>query len=170
MKKLLFLLLIPFCFSCEESNETASPEPDFITAESIDAFDCVNDQADNPPALADAQKWIVGKWQLKGVISMIPNPEIPNYQVEFMEDGTVIVTKAGERVYTDAYSVIDSKEGDYQYLEIITDSFEIVDGLNSNFNEHNIVEGTLRICEKEMMVDQGIAFDAPGYLFRKIEE
>jgi hypothetical protein len=36
-------------------------------------------------------------------------------------------------------------------------------------NEHNIAKGTVRICEKELMLDQGIAFDAPGYLFRKLE-
>lgn len=170
MKKLLLFLFFPLVFSCEETDDTATPEPEFITAESRESFECVSNQYDNPPALLDAKAWIVGTWQLKAMITMLPSNEVPNYKVTFMEDGGVFVKKAGEQVFADAYSVIDDKEGDYQYLKIITDSFEIVDGINTNFNEHNIVRGTLRICEKEMMVDQGIAFDAPGYLFRKIEE
>lgn len=161
MKKLLLGLMIVGFISCEKVDSEPLDETD--KAESLEDFTCINDQADNPPALSDAQNWIVGKWQLTGVIAMIPNPEVPNIQVEFMSDGGVFVTKDGDNVFTDAYSVIENETNGYTSLQVVTDQ------LPDDFNENNIVRGTLRICESELMIDQGIAVDAPGYLFRKVE-
>lgn len=163
MKNLLFALILPLCFACTTNDKEEIPIPAMIQGEEPAAFSCVNAQADNPPTLETAKKLIVGKWQLKGVIAMIENPEIPNYQVEFMEDGGVFVTLAGKNVYTDAYSLVENNENNYRSINLVTDTFP------ETFNENNIVKGTIRICENELMVDQGIAFDAPGYLFRRVE-
>lgn len=159
MKPFLFIVLF-FMSACSESS--ISPSDQFIQREEVSAFDCINKQADNPPKLSDAQKWIVGKWQLKSIITMVPENQIPNMQAEFLSDGTVFVFLAGKKVYTDAFSIIENKEGNYSSLQLINDNL-------LSESEYRIVNGTLRICEKEMMVDQGIAFDAPGYLFRKID-
>ncbi len=164
MKKLFLGLALLSFAACETSTVESEEISDMIKAESIEDFSCINQQADNPPLLSDAQTKIVGKWQLKGIISMMPATEIPNIKVEFKEDGGVFVTKDGENVYTDAYSVIEKTENGYTSIQVITDN--LMDG----FNENNIVKGTLRICDNEMMIDQGIAFDAPGYLFRKLSE
>lgn len=163
MKKLLIALLLPICFACTETEDEEIPFPAMIQAEEPTAFSCINAQADNSPTLENAKKLLIGKWQLKGVIAMIRNPEIPNYQIEFKEDGGVFITLAGKSVFTDAYSLIEATENDFRYLKLVTDNL-----LGAN-NEHNIAKGTVRVCEKELMLDQGIAFDAPGYLFRKVK-
>ncbi|WP_131458376.1 hypothetical protein [Jiulongibacter sediminis] len=161
MKKLLLGVMLVAFMSCEKTDSQPINETD--KAETLDDFTCINEQADNPADLADAQNWIVGKWQLTGIIAMMPDVEVPNIQVEFKSDGGVFVEKDGENVFTDAYSVIENESNGYTSLQVITDQ------LPDNFDEYNIVKGTLRICESELMIDQGIAFDAPGYLFRKIE-
>ena len=161
MKKLWIGLAFLACMACEEA-PVSEDVNDMIAAEGIEEFSCVNGQADNPPALEDAKNWIVGKWQLKGMITMVPNTEVQNIQLEFKEDGGVFVTLAGENVYTDAYSVIEKEENGYKSIQLVGDNMMVE-------SEYAIPRGTLRICENEMMIDQGIAFDAPGYLFRRIQ-
>lgn len=164
MKNKLFLIFIPLLLSCNDKDIIAEiPLDAMIQKEEPSAFTCINSQADNPPTLDNAKKWIVGKWQLKSMITMMPNTQVPNYQIEFKEDGGVFVNLAGVAVYTDAYSVVETVENNFSSIKMVTDN------LMDFSNEHNIVKGTIRICEKELMLDQGIAFDAPGFLFRKIE-
>jgi hypothetical protein len=164
MKKILFLLLFPVLFSCSDKDPIPEmPLEAMIQGEEPSAFTCINSQADNPPTLENAKKWIIGKWQLKSKITMIPNAQVPNYQIEFKEDGGVFVTLVGVSVYTDAYSLVENVENNYRSIKMVTDN------LMDFSNEHNIVKGTIRVCEKELMLDQGIAFDAPGFLFRKLE-
>lgn len=172
MKKLLLILFIPFFISCENDDpEGLTPLPAMIQAEEPSAFECINAQADNPPTLENAKKWIVGKWQLKAMITMIQNSEVPNYQVEFKEDGGVFVSKAGELIYTDAYSLIEGEQFENPAIQIITDNLmpNSTEGDLVIGNEGSIIKGWVRICENELMLDHGIAFDAPGYLFRKME-
>lgn len=163
MKKLLIALVLPICFACTTADDGETPIPAMIQGEESSAFSCINSQADNAPQLDSAKKWIVGKWQLKGIISMVPNPEVPNYQIEFKEDGGVFITLAGESFFTDAYSLIEENANNFRNIKLITDNLMDIG------NENNIAKGSVRVCEKELMLDQGIAFDAPGYLFRKIE-
>ncbi len=163
MKKLGLGFVLVALLACE--SETISEEfADKVAAEGIEKFDCLNSQADAPPALDDAKEWIVGKWQLKGMITMMPQNEVPNIQLEFKEDGGVFVSLAGENVYTDAYSVIETEENGYKSIQLIGDNMMI-----DETGDYLLPRGTLRICEDEMMIDQGIAFDAPGYLFRRLQ-
>ena len=164
MKKLILVLAFPLIFACENDKDSAiNPNSEMIQGEDSGEFPCVNAQADTLPTLDSAKALIVGKWQLKGMIARMANPEIPNYQIEFLADGGVTVTLAGKKVFSDAYSVIEETSNGYRNLKLITDSLMDLE------NQHNIVKGNIRICEKELMLDQGIAFDAPGYLFRKVK-
>lgn len=152
--------------SCEKTSVNAEI-PDnvaFLDAEALSEFTCINQQTDNPPRISDARKWIVGKWQLKGMITMIPYVEVPNIKIEFKEDGGVFISNAGENVFTNAYSLNENENNGYKSIVISTDDFG-----TDPFNENNILSGTIRICENELMIDNGIAFDAPGYLLRKIQ-
>ena len=169
--KYLILGLLAFSFTaCEDKamEEDNSNEVAFLDGESFQDFTCVYQQADTPPAIEDARKWIVGKWQLKGIISMMPSMEVPNIKVEFLADGGVFVTNAGKTVFTNAYSINDMTENDYSYINVTTDAMTITDGIGQDVNQDNFLKGTIRICENELMIDNGIASDAPGYLFRKI--
>ncbi|MGR3810260.1 hypothetical protein [Jiulongibacter sp. NS-SX5] len=161
MKKLVLSLMMVGLMSAACEKTDSEPLENVSNAETLADFECINEQADNPASLSDAQQWIVGTWQLTGVIAMIPDPQVPNISIEFKEDGGVFVSQDDEVIFTDAYSVIESEINGVKYLEIITDT------LPGDFQENNMVKGGLRICENEMMIDQGIAFDAPGYLLRK---
>jgi hypothetical protein len=166
MKHLLALVLF-FAFAACENTVINAEIPDnvaFLDAEAVAEFKCINQQADNPPSISDARKWIVGKWQLKGMITMITNAEVPNIKIEFKEDGGVFITNAGENVFTNAYSLNSNETNGYKSIVISTDEFG-----TGPFNENNIIRGTIRICENELMIDNGIAFDAPGYLLRRIQ-
>jgi hypothetical protein len=162
MKKLLMIGFASLVFIACENEPVGVNVDDKIAAEGVEEFTCVNAQADSLPTLDEAKERIVGKWQLKGMITMMPVTEVPNIQIEFKEDGGVFVSLAGENVYTDAYSVIESEENETRLLKLIGDNL-------MTQSEYAIAKGNLRICEKEMLIDHGIAFDAPGYLFRKIQ-
>ncbi|AWV99625.1 hypothetical protein DJ013_16175 [Arcticibacterium luteifluviistationis] len=150
--------------ACEKDDvsEAANNDIAFITAEGLEKFDCVAQQVDSLPSIEDARSMIVGTWQLKGMITMLPTVEVPNIKIEFKEDGGVFVTNAGENVFTNAYSINDNvSENGYRSIVITTDEFGI------ETNEYNFLTGTIRICQDELMIDNGIAFDAPGYLLRR---
>jgi len=164
MKNILIAFLVLTFSSCEK--ESAIPDSvAFVKAEAVSEFNCVNQQADKSPSLENARKWIEGKWQLKGMITMLPTTEVPNIKIEFKEDGGVFVTHAGKNVFSNAYSINETIENGFRHLIISTDFIST----NGDFNEYNFLKGTIRICEKELMIDNGIAFDAPGYLLRKIK-
>lgn len=164
MKKIFLLLSVLSLVACNKETIDAeiSDSVLFLKGEPFQNFNCVFKQADNPPKLPDAQKWLVGRWQLKGMITQAPSGDVPNIKIEFKEDGGVFIHNAGKLVFTNAYSINLLEENGYKSIVITTDDF------GTDFNEHNILRGTLRICEDELMIDNGIAFDAPGYLFRKI--
>lgn len=166
MKKILLVLTVFSLMACEkeEVSEAVNNNLAFITAESLEEFNCVGQQVENLPTIEDARTMIVGTWQLKGMITMMPTTEVPNIKIEFKEDGGVFVTNAGKNVFTNAYSINDKIENDYRSIVITTDQFGI------ETNEYNFLTGTIRICENELMIDNGIAFDAPGYLLRRVEE
>ncbi len=99
---------------------------------------------------------------------MIPSTEVPNIKIEFLADGGVTVTNAGKTVFTNAYSINAVTENDYSYINITTDAVTITDEFGQDSSGDNFLKGTIRICENELLIDNGIAFDAPGYLLRKI--
>lgn len=151
------------CETENVANSEAIDNVEFIEAETLEEFNCVGQQVEDLPSIEDARTMIVGTWQLKGMITMMPTEEVPNIKVEFKEDGGVFVTNAGENVFTNAYSINENvSEDGYRSIVITTDEF------GTDFNENNFIKGTIRICEDELMIDNGIAFDAPGYLLRKI--
>lgn len=158
--KIATLVLFSLLVSCESMDMKDKTE-NFLQAENLNDFDCINKQADSAASLKDAQKWIVGKWRLKGIISMLPSNQVPDIELEFFEDGGVFVYKNGVNTYTDAYSIVEKTENSYSYLKLIGDNMIL------DHQETPIPRGVLRICEKELMIDQGMAFDAPAYLFRK---
>lgn len=171
MKYLLFTLLVIGLGSCEKASVDTeiSDSIAFVEAEAYSEFDCINQQADNPTSEDNARKWIVGKWQLKGMITMMPTTEVPNIKIEFKEDGGVFVTNAGKNIFTNAYSINETTENGFKYLIISTDFITNTDNFGNDLGEYNFLKGTIRICENELMIDNGIAFDAPGYLLRKIK-
>lgn len=165
MKKLLIPFFVLFLFaSCEstdpEKDEGLSTEA-MIQAEAVSNFTCINKQADNAIPVADAKAKIVGEWQLKTIISMLPSNQIPNIVLKIDQDLAVKVFLAGKEIHTDKLSFSTEFDNVFRNLVIQSSRQEFSNG------DFNFLYGNLRVCDSELFIDNGIAFDAPGYLFRK---
>ena len=116
--------------------------------------------------VADVKGNIYGEWQLRELIGNMPTKsKVPDLKVVFKE----ISDKQVADIYSDgklsttiAYSLKQKDGNGYRSVEIISDSTNFQNG------DYNFLKGTIRICENQMMIDNGIAVDAPGYIFTKI--
>ncbi len=159
----LFSLL--YLSSCKTSDEDV-PALNTLKAESILDFDCLYNSADVPLKIADVKKEIYGEWQLKGTITMIsPGAEIPDVKLVISQksDGKQLaqIYENGKLANTMTF---DFKQETFEKLSWVTiqpDKEKFDDG------DYNYIKGNVRICPGELMIDNGMAFDAPAYLFRK---
>lgn len=151
--------------SCRTPDEDI-PSPNMIKAESILDFDCIRTSADVPLKIADVKKEIYGEWQLKGMITMVPpSDEVPDTKVVISQksDGKQLaeIYLNGKLANTMTY---DLKQEEFEKLLWVTIQ---PDKQTFNDGSYNYIRGRIRICPGELMIDNGMAFDAPAYLFRK---
>jgi hypothetical protein len=161
MKKQLIYLTILSCLAFAACKKEA--EQEVVTS------DCLNKTADEPVLVADIKSKIYGEWQLKGLIANIPNPKVPDLKVVFkdilgspIDKQVADIYENGKLTTTMLYSLKQKNGNNYQSVEIVSDSTSFQNG------DYNFLRGTIRICENQMMIDNGIAFDAPGYVFTKV--
>jgi hypothetical protein len=152
--------------SCKSAKEELTKEKS--KSESLSDFECIRKSIDKSLSTAEVKSKIYGEWILTGIIADIPNPIIPDLKVAFKDVlGAPIdkqfaeVYKNGELSYTTTYSLKETKEGDNLTVFIEADKMEYAKGEVALFNSR------VRICENELMLDTGMAHDAPAYLFRK---
>jgi hypothetical protein len=131
--------------------------------------DCLNKTVNDSVRVADVKSKIYGEWQLKQLIANIPNPKVPDLKVVFKDVLGVPIDKQVADVYENSklkatmlYSLKQISNNNYQTVEIVSDLESFPNG------EYNFLRGTVRACENNLMIDNGIAFDAPGYVFEKI--
>jgi hypothetical protein len=149
MKKQMIYLTLLSCFS-------------FIACKKDD---CTNDSI----FLADVKSEIYGEWQLTTYIANIPNPKVPDLKVIFkdvlgnpIDKQIADIYENGKLTNTVLYSLKQSSTNNHQVVQIVSDSTRFQNG------DYNFLRGNIRICENQMMIDNGIALDAPGYIFTKI--
>jgi hypothetical protein len=121
---------------------------------------------------AEANQHIYGRWKLIKIFAFrVQNIEVPDMEILFVgSPGTVTdnqvayVMEKGKMIGTVTYTISESiGEDKNKYLNI--NSGENITYTNGN---GNIIRGQLRICQNELLLDNGMAFDAPGYLFKRI--
>lgn len=163
MKKYLFLsILISLFFSCEsQSVEEEMSTLAMIQAEEIASFTCINQQADEAIPASSAADKIIGEWQLKAIMTMRPNDEVPNIVLKISKDLSVSVFRAGKNLHDDELSISTEVGNVFKGL--------VLESSRKNFSngDFNFLYGNLRVCDKELLIDNGMAFDAPAYFFRK---
>lgn len=152
--RIFYLLLLLILLSCNQESVKARRE-------TIQDFTCVNAQVNMTPTLSEVHTRIKGQWQLRIISAMIPNPTVENIKLIFSED-KVQVFKDGKQMFESDYILKENQQNSLKYIGIET----TISGDNSTF--YNPVRGTVRICEQEMLLDHGMAFDAPGYFFEKL--
>ncbi len=161
-KIIISIIISSLLFSCESPsvNEEMSTVA-MIQAEEPSSFNCINEQVDKAIPVIEASNKIVGEWQLKAIISMLPRNQIPNIVLKIDRDLAVRVFLAGKEIHRDKLSFSTEFDNVFRNLVIQSSRQEFSNG------DFNFLYGNLRICNKEKLIDNGIAFDAPGYLFRK---
>lgn len=165
MNKSIFLLglLTTFTFwSCETQQAEDLSQLEMIEAEQVQNFSCLNAQLKTAKSVSETQNLIPGTWQLKAIMSMLPSTEIPNYVLVIDNDYNVIVKKAGKSVVADKLIFFEKNEYGSSVIGL-KNTKQYFDNQDFSF-----LYGTIRICENELLIDNGMAFDAPGYYFRKV--
>ncbi|WP_266368205.1 hypothetical protein [Tellurirhabdus rosea] len=108
-------------------------------------------------SVAKARRWLVGEWKLTKVSAMMPNPPVPNVRLVASEEA-IIVFKDGKEIDRVGYEL--SRKDDY--LELKTSAEPKAD----NWYVRN---STAKVARNRLFLDTGMAFDAPGYEFERIE-
>ncbi|UTA67106.1 hypothetical protein [Emticicia sp. 21SJ11W-3] len=170
MKKTLIgfgILSLLYLSSCKTSADEV-PALNRVKAESILDFDCVRNSADVPLTIADAKKGIYGEWQLKGTILYAPLPEdLPDIRLKISEKSTgkqlVEIFENGKLAKTMTFDFTQGQVDKLYWVTLKPDFETFADG------SYNYIRGTIRLCPTELMIDNGMAFDAPAYLYRKIK-
>ncbi|MFB0909307.1 MAG: hypothetical protein QMB03_13750 [Spirosomataceae bacterium] len=163
MKNFVILsVLVSLFFSCESQNiDGEIGGVAMIQAEEIANFTCINKQADNAIPVSEAKDKIAGEWQLKAMLTMIQVNEVPNVVLKINKDLSVTVLQAGKKIHDDKLIITEKSGDNYRLLKIESSRQEFSNG------DFNFLYGNLRVCDNELFIDNGIAFDAPGYYFRK---
>jgi len=170
MKKLLLsicVISLLYMSSCKTSDEEV-PAMNSIKAESILDFDCLHNSADVPLTIADVKKGIYGEWQLKGNVTYLPfEGELPDVKLKISEKSTgkqlAEIYENGKLTKTMTYDLEQGQHDKLLWVIIKPDQETFADG------SYNYIKGTFRLCPNELMIDNGMAFDAPAYLYRKIK-
>lgn len=169
MKKLIlgFSLFSLLTLNACKTTDDEVPALNMIKAESILDFDCLRNSADVPLKIADVKKEIYGEWQLKGMITMVPSSseDMPDVRLVISQKGTgkqlAEIYKDGKLVNTMTYDLEQNEHEKLSWVTIKPDKETFDDGT------YNYIKGSIRICPGELMIDNGMALDAPAYLFRK---
>jgi hypothetical protein len=164
MKKVfLFVLGSLLIMSCTKKEVEVSDKG------GVDLRDCVLEDPIVSLTKAEAQKHIYHTWILKKIITMLPTEKVPNIKVQFKDALGAPIDKQIADIYIDDKligSVLYSlKETTFE--NIIYTNFETEVDLIGESQEYNFIRGGLRICKNQLMIDNGMAFDAPAYIFEK---
>jgi hypothetical protein len=163
---IISILSVATFFSCESENATPKSRENLTMAD----FDCLNKQANQSLTVSEANKLIYGKWKLYGMLTMLPTKEIPDIKLILSNLPTSPSEKPVAEIFENG--VLKGmvkfvlKEMKWEtYTNVVVESENV--SLPADY--YNFIKGNIRICEGELMIDNGIAFDAPAYLFRKIK-
>ncbi len=152
MKKILVITLAALMLgSCKKSADNMP----------ADNFDCVK-RGGELKSRAALEFQIVGIWKLVKISAMIPNPPVPNVSITFTSASQVQISKNDKLIYN----------GKYEWTEIVApnETIYLLDIKSWNYQTlgDNYIRGSIRMCNTQLMVDDGMAADGPGYYFVKI--
>jgi hypothetical protein len=154
VSKIFVLCLMILFIACEEEKPA-----------NMSDLKCINENVDKPLSVAEVKKYIYGEWKLVSLITMLPSKEVPDIKVVFKDILGAPIDKQVADYYEDGKlvgtTVYALKQNGPNTVDIVSDSQTF------DKDKYNFFRGSIRICKDELMIDNGIAFDAPGYLFRR---
>ena len=112
-----------------------------------------------------ASKRIIGVWQLEFISSMMAHPPPPpKVTLTFRSDAQVKLVVEGITKYDGKYEIKSTLLGSENYLSIVLSDWDYQKDVN------NFTKGTIYICDTKIFIDDGIAYDGPGYSYTKISQ
>ncbi|MGL4631843.1 MAG: hypothetical protein ACRCVT_11640 [Leadbetterella sp.] len=167
-RKFKFLFFVFTCLvsaiisACSTAdNEIVSPATGpLLTAKSD--FVCIYQNTEVSIKVETISKDIVGTWDLrrKEGFRIQPQDVVSNtIRFKFDKFGLAEVYENGKLSFLINYKVIQKTANNVQFVSIESDPSK---------DKTNILNGTIRICDNELVIDQGLAFDAPAYFFKKV--
>jgi hypothetical protein len=139
-----------------------------------DKFECVL-QNSNPDILKskdEVLQHIYGTWKVVKILAWLKTNDMKNMKLEFKDVLGAPIDKQIVELYIDdksvgslTYSIKEQKVGDELYLLFETENTKFGDS-----DEYNFIYGSsLKMCPEEMLIDNGMDLDGPGYLLKKIK-
>jgi hypothetical protein len=163
MKTLIvFLFLCSVLVACKSKSEVLTNS---LKPEEVGDFACLNANVDKPYTIPDINTYLFTSWTLKNIATMVPSKTVPDIRLVFNKNGTADVFQDGKKAYQTNFSLKEESANAFKWVTLSSEANTIPD---HPIIKH-ILAGTIRICEKELILDQGMAFDAPAYFFRKTE-
>jgi Kunitz/Bovine pancreatic trypsin inhibitor domain len=132
------------------------------------AFACINIATEQSLLVADVKQRIYGEWKLQAVWANVANPPVPEVKVVFKDVLGAPIDKQVADVYLNCKLAYTTTYNLKQINGTIKSVRLEPDKKTYMANEPAVLGGTVKICEGELMIDTGMAFDASAYLFRKI--
>lgn len=152
MKQLFIIAFVVLLFGACKKKADNMPE---------DNFDCVRNGG-TLKGKAAMEFQIVGIWKLKKVSAMIPNPPVPNVSITFTSASQVQIAKDDKLLYKGPF--------EWQEIDSLTETFQILNIKSWDYQTlgDNYIRGAIRMCNTQLLIDDGMAADGPGYFFVKI--
>ncbi len=164
--KFLILVFLISNMSCKKDSTILKNRE----SQSISEFNCLYKAVDKPITKIEVEKFIYGEWQLYGLVVMLPNNSLPDIKIIVSnipaspsEKPLIEIFENGKSKGKVIFDLEEIKDGNYSNVTIKSESRTLA------MDYYNFIKGNIRICEKELMIDNGMAFDAPAYLFRKVD-
>ncbi|MGL4632131.1 MAG: hypothetical protein ACRCVT_13085 [Leadbetterella sp.] len=148
--KFIAIILVLSIVSCSKTEDLL-----IQNAESASDFKCLNETANSNFYKDKVQGILTGTWQLKYVATMLPSTTVDDLTLTFTNDGKV--TLKGVTEGSGSYILEEKTENNYTYVTL------------NSIGNINMAQGQIRICQEELLIDQGMALDAPGYFFRRVK-
>jgi hypothetical protein len=151
MSKLIYIFLVVLLFSC-----SCAKNDDINTESALKAsdFDCINDNIDKALNIKDVEAFLYKSWKLRYVATMLPSNKIDNIELKFNKDGVCEIYKDGKLSESVGFKIYNKLENNFKSVNI-----------ESQKSNSQILNGRIMICEKQLLIDQGMALDAPAYYF-----
>jgi hypothetical protein len=165
-RSVISILLVAPLFGCQPENVTQKGLENLKMAD----FECLNKQANQLLTAIESNKMIYGEWKLYGMLTMLPTKAIPDIKIVLSNIPTSPSEKPVAEIFENSVPMGRVK---FVLKEINRESITSVliesENVSLPADYYNFIKGHVRICNDELMIDNGMAFDAPAYLFRKVK-
>lgn len=156
MKNLLICTLFMFAFgSCEKENKKDTA-----------GFTCIFERESIQSKSALAAKKIIGTWKLQAILGGFTGEVVPITSDQVLEISSDSITVISNRTFTKKVKFVLNeidKGSNYTVVKLIAEG-SMIDSIKIPSS----LDGEVRVCDDELMLDHGMERDGPASLYRRV--